>query len=228
MRPKRSFPCEFIAVAFASVLILSMMSACGKEKENTPTSMLMTATTTPTSDLKFFQPACDIDGASDFEGHNEIIRIFHQTTGISDDTETYRVEYNIVLRDEDAPIGDNIYDPYRKDKYGRIADIETLVVYGDKETGSLKRIEFPDTYSGSQQFFTAVPQHQSKEIYKPKRDIYINTWNHLFAEYDTNPDLEKYVWILDNGQYKCNNGITAEYSEGSREDAEVWVKGTGG
>jgi hypothetical protein len=193
---------------------------------------MVTETFTPTpisvnSGLKFIQPACDIEGisittpagATSFEGHNEIIRVYHQTTTVNGRD---RVECNIVFKDEDAPIGDKIYDQYRKDKYGRIADIETVVAY--YSGGRLAQLEFPETYSGDQTFFITFPKHQSKTIDNPGQTVYINTWDHLFAESDTNPALEKYTWALEDGQYKCDNGMTAPYIEGSRENAEMWAK----
>jgi len=229
----------------ASILVVS----CGGEKENAsptlaitanPTMVIPTPTLTPTvtetltptptsisSELRFIQPVCDIEGmsittsagATSFEGHNEIIRVYHQTTVVNG---TERVELNIVFKDEYAPVGDKIYEQYRKDKNGRIADIETIVAY--YSGGHLAQLEFPDTYSGSQTFFIAVPQHQSKTLDNPSQTVYINTWDHLFAESDTNPALEKYTWTLENGQYKCDNGMTAPYIEGSRENAEIWGK----
>ena len=202
-------------------LTLTVMPIATPTPTSTPTSVSMN------SGLRFIQPVCDIEGtsittpagATSFEGHNETVRVYHQTTVVNGRD---RVECNIVFKDEDAPVGDKIYDQYRKDKYGRIADIETVVAY--YSGGRLARLEFPETYSGSQTFFIAVPQHQSKTLENPSQTVYINTWDHLFAESDTNPALEKYTWILEDGQYKCDNGMSAAYVEGARADAEAWAK----
>lgn len=257
MQRHKSLWYKLITLPMVLILVVPILAACGKEKENTPTPMptsTVTATHTPTatptatptttlpplltptptstsvyidSGLIFIQPVCDIEGtsittpsgATNFEGHNEIIRIYHQTTTVNGRD---RIECNIVFKDEDAPVGDKIYDQYRKDKYGRIADIETVVAY--YSGGRLTQLEFPETYSGSQTFFVEVVQHQSKTLDNPNQTVYINTWDHLFAEWDTNPALEKYTWNLEDGQYKCDNGMTAPYIEGSREDAETWAK----
>jgi len=48
MCPKRNLWCKFIALALAVVLILPILAACGKEKENAPTP-LPTSTATPTA-----------------------------------------------------------------------------------------------------------------------------------------------------------------------------------
>lgn len=116
------------------------------------------------------------------------------------------VELTLVFRNETNPnrILDFIYTPFRRLKYGRYADIETLSIKLDQN----KQLEWIDfsykgkgTYSGNQRYDTATPRHISKKIiaekflFKNDRPvIYINTWNHLFAEVNTNKELELTEW----------------------------------
>ena len=128
---QRLVPALLTLLLVASILVVS----CGGEKKKTsptpaiiatPTMAIPSPTLTPTmtetltatptsisSELKFIQPVCDIEGtsittpagATSFEGRNEIIRVYHQTTVVDGRD---RVEYNIVFKDEDAPVGDKI------------------------------------------------------------------------------------------------------------------------
>ena len=141
---------------------------------------------------RFIQPKFDIDGTSVFHGHNEIVRVFYKITGNGRDT--VNVEYNVVFRDEDVPDGyrDEVYDGYRESYYGRVADIEKLIVSYDRNTWEVIRIEFPTTFSREQSFFEAAVKHFSESIDTSTRVIYINTWNHLYAGHDTNADMDKY------------------------------------
>lgn len=210
---------------FISLLILIFsITSCARP---TPTP-----TPPPTPFLviapRFIQPRCDIDGTSVFHGHNEIVRVFYKIA--SNGGDSVNVEYNVVFRDEDVPdsYGDEVYDGYRESYYGRVADIEKLIVSYDGNTWEVTRIEFPTTYSGEQSFFEAEVKHFSESIDTSTRVIYINTWNHLYAEHDTNPEMDKYSWNLEEIDdmllYRCEKGIMADFVEGDRGDAEDWAK----
>jgi hypothetical protein len=172
--------------------------------------------------LRFIHPAYDINGNADFEGQNHILRVYYETSRQSDNTEC--VTYNIIFTDEDRPEGDKAYDAVRRLRYGRLADIETIIACCDKKTEHITTVEFPTTYSREQRFFTKNIVHYSQYTYLVDNTIYINTWNHMFAEYDTNQELDKYSWTLEDSVYRSENGLKADLVEGSREDAEVWVR----
>jgi hypothetical protein len=127
------------------------------------------------------------------------------------------LELSLVFKDEDQPffLADWAYDLFRRFKYHRKKDIETLYLHFDAVSGLLKSIDFGDAYSGDQKFSKAIVKHfrsillaaQIKQQ-QGRPLLFINTWNHLLAEYDTNPALSKTTYA----DYLC--------VEGSRQDAE--------
>jgi hypothetical protein len=205
------------------ILIFSITGCAGPDTTLTPPPIPFLAIAP-----RFIQPRCDIDGTSVFHGHNEIVRVFYKIA--SNGGDTVNVEYNVVFRDEDVPDSyrDEVYDGHRESYYGRVADIEKLIVSYDRNTWEVIRIEFPTTYSGEQSFFEAEVKHFSESIDTSTQVIYINTWNHLYAEHDTNPEMDKYSWNLEEIDdmllYRCEKSIMADFVEGDRGDAEDWAR----
>lgn len=120
-----------------------------------------------------------------------------------DDT-TMSIEYTLIFNDEDHPSAllDGIYDVYRRFRYKRIADTETFyITFIKTDAGSWtpSRIKFPNVYSEQQQFYEKHVQHYNFTIDNPAEVsfnnqrvmIYVNTWNHMLAHFDTNPSMQK-------------------------------------
>ncbi|TGM57835.1 surface adhesion protein Lsa23 [Leptospira adleri] len=113
-----------------------------------------------------------------------------------------RIELSLVFQDErhPSPWKDFVYRIYRKFRYGRSKDIESLRVQFS-EKGEWSAIHLKNVYSGDQTF-DADPVSHLDSILKPdlmklenKRPIlYVNTWNHMFSETDRNPGLPKKTW----------------------------------
>ncbi len=116
------------------------------------------------------------------------------------------VEITLVFSGEDHPcwLMNKIYTLYRIFRYRRITDIETF--YVETEGGRIQKINFSyrgiGTYSSKQTYYTLNPKHYLKQSlyselqwYDNRPCIYINTWNHLFAERNNNPDLSYIGWI---------------------------------
>ena len=132
-----------------------------------------------------------------------------------------RAAITVVFRDEDHPdpIADPLYDAYRRVHYGGVRDIETLEYrYRDaaRPQGLPVTIRFPSTYSRKQVFGEKRVKHHTADIPIAKFRlidgrpvVYVNTWNHLFAETNTNPKLT----LLTIRDYPLR--------EGSRQDAEA-------
>ncbi|PNV75756.1 surface adhesion protein Lsa23 [Leptospira inadai] len=130
-----------------------------------------------------------------------------------------RITY--VFQDEIHPnlMKDFFYRIYRRFKYGRTADIESIRVKLNPE-GNLSEIDLTNVYS-SDQIFLQDPVEHYDSILKPTQMefrnlrpvLFVNTWNHMFGEKDTNPDLPK-MEILGG-----------ELRYGSRELLESYFKG---
>jgi hypothetical protein len=112
-------------------------------------------------------------------------------------------EVTVLFRDEDQPffIFDQVYDLYRRFKYHRRKDIETFFLHQESTGKGVQSIDFGDTYSRDQKFRKGLVVHYHEVIGRGRLEmkgerpvIYINTWNHLFSEKDTNPGLEKTVY----------------------------------
>lgn len=132
---------------------------------------------------------------------NELQTICIEPTQINDTT--LCVEYTLIFKDEDHPsaILDMLYDFYRSIKYKRIADTETFSIQfqkNDSGTWQPVLVNFANVYSDHQTFFKSDVKHYSIEVpassftYADNRIvIYVNTWNHMFAHFDSNPELHK-------------------------------------
>ncbi|MBM9577924.1 hypothetical protein JWG45_12275 [Leptospira sp. 201903070] len=138
----------------------------------------------------FVQPRKDIDDGNSLE----VVYCSARETSSGK-----RIELSLVFRDErhPSPWKDFIYRIYRKFRYGRSKDIESLRVQFSQK-GEWSAIHLKNVYSGDQTFDTDPVKHLDS-ILKPdlmklekKRPIlYVNTWNHMFSETDQNPTLEK-------------------------------------
>lgn len=113
-------------------------------------------------------------------------------------------EITLVFSGEDHPYWfvNKIYTLFRILKYHRTEDIETFYMETNKE-GKIREINFSykgiGTYSGKQIYDTHNPKHymkQSSELEwsENRPHIYVNTWNHLFAERNSNTELSYIEW----------------------------------
>jgi hypothetical protein len=126
-------------------------------------------------------------------------------------------ELSVVYADEDQPffLFDIAYDLFRDLRFHRKKDIETIYLHTNTENSALLSVDFGDAYSGSQHFYTGIVRHFHRvvpqamiQLDSGRPVLFINTWNHLFSETDTNPTLAKNRIY----NYSCCSG--------SRSDAE--------
>lgn len=131
------------------------------------------------------------------------------------------MKISYVFRDELHPSiwKDRIYRMYRKFKYGRTMDIESVLVRW-KANGDLEEIDLKNVYSGDQVFRSDPVRHYDSVLKPAKMEfrnlrpvLFVNTWNHMFGEKDTNPQLPK-MEILDT-----------ELKYGSRESLDGYFRG---
>lgn len=125
-----------------------------------------------------------------------------------------RIELSLVFQDERHPSfwKDPIYRIYRSFKYGRVKDIESLRLQF-LESGELSTIHLKNVYAGDQ-IFASDPVEHYDAVLKPdqivreqKRPVlYVNTWNHMFKERDSNPQLPKKTWT----RYTIHSGSRDE------------------
>ena len=159
-----------------------------------------------TSAPVFVLPACD--------QANGIERVYFKrgNNGVED-----VVEVTVVFSDEDHPffLFDAVYDLFRCFRYHRKKDIETFYMYLSSKNQQIIKIDFGDAYSGLQKFSKGIVKHFHQsisgnllEMQNGRPVVYINTWNHLFSESDTNPGRPKIKYA----EYSC--------FAGSRLDAE--------
>ena len=196
----------------------------------------------------FLQPVVDVHGIEPsspsgfgWEGHNDIVRVYYRIYNVSTAENVTKVEYNIVFKDEDHPdaIANTVQDNWRELNFGWIEDIETIIIW--YEGYAMTAFEFPTTYSKDQQFWATHPDGYTETVHNPTGVIYINTWNHLFADCDTNPGMEKYMWVLkgkkrdwkyealsysheDKAWRYVFGNPEVWFSEGGREDAEEYAR----
>lgn len=127
---------------------------------------------------------CIAGPSEDFKGKNQL-----QTVYIAEYENG--TELTFLFLDEDRPncCEDCVYDYLRRPLFGRWSDIETIIIIGDN-------VEFPGTYSGDQKWSEKVPQHNETSIalteFEREDDtdliVWVNTWNHLLGEKNTNVD----------------------------------------
>ncbi len=138
----------------------------------------------------FIQPIRDIENGNRLE----IIYCSRRETPFGK-----RIELNLVFQDERHPSvwKDRIYRIYRSFKYGRHKDIETIRLQFSK-SGELSTVHLKNVYSGKQKFAEDPVYHfdsvlKSEQLMKKnqKNVLFINTWNHMFSEKDSNPELPK-------------------------------------
>lgn len=102
-------------------------------------------------------------------------------------------EITLLFLDEDRPNAceDCLYDTIRRPLFGRCSDVESVIIIGNE-------MVFPGTYSADQTWTTKVPSHNEASISLDKFEkhdggeiiIFVNTWNHLLGETNTNPNQE--------------------------------------
>ena len=146
---------------------------------------------------------------------------------VSDDQD--RTEITVVFSDESHPnrIVDKLYRTYRYFRHGRTKDVESFYLkYSIPALNQCEipdSIEFPGSYSAAQQWNRFFQHHyhhetvlQEFQTLAGRPIIYINTWNHLFSEQDTNAkiSLDDTLLVLDYPMYI-----------GSRKDVEKIIKG---
>lgn len=163
----------------------------------------------------------------DYKKNNDIIGIslsFHK-----DDENEKIIEYTVLFKDEDHPNSfiNFIYDIYRSFKYKRLIDTESFFIYFVKSYDGYWKavsVDFPDDYGLEQVYLEKKVKHFSLKIegaYFEKKDnrivIYINTWNHMFSNKDTNINLEKIT--LD--YYKTYSGNRVEVEKQFNKNYEI-------
>ncbi len=173
-----------------AITIVLMLAACSAKKP-----ALEAYSAEPELLPIFIIPSVDI------EHGNELQSVCIEPNQINDTT--LSIEYTLIFKDEDHPSAflDMLYDIYRSFKYKRIADTETFFIQFQKNDSGIWQpvlINFANVYSDHQTFYKSDVKHFSLEVpaspftYTDNRIvIYVNTWNHMFAHFDTNPELHK-------------------------------------
>jgi len=168
--------------------------------------LLLTACSTKSPALEEFtaEPALlpvFVIPAVDIQHQNELLSVSIEPTQI--DNNTLSIEYTLIFKDEDHPksVVNWVYDIYRSFKYKRIADTETFFIQFQKNLSGIWQpvlVNFSNVFSGQQTFFETNVKHYSDKVpassftfVDNRIVIYVNTWNHMFAHYDTNPTLPK-------------------------------------
>lgn len=159
-----------------------------------------------------------ISPQQDYTKKNDIIGV--SISFIKDEENEKIIEYTILFKDEDHPncFINFIYDLYRSFKYKRIIDTESFFIdYIKTPDGYWKvnYVDFPDDYGADQVYLEKNVKHFSLKIdgnsFEKKDNrvvIYINTWNHMFSNKDTNINLEKV--IIDNYETYSGNRFDVE------------------
>jgi len=161
----------------------------------------------------------------DFRGENELVTVY---------VAVYEngCEITMLFLDEDRPnkCEDCLYDHIRRPLFGRSSDIESVIIINDE-------MVFPGTYSGDQTWKEKVPSHGETSVALDQFDrhgedqnmiVWVNTWNHLFGEKNTNPDMEiTYQHALPAGSSKDGSNVSTDfvYRKGSRAEVDARFKG---
>ncbi|MDV6235191.1 hypothetical protein CH379_006065 [Leptospira ellisii] len=131
-----------------------------------------------------------------------------------------RIELSLVFQDERHPSSwkDFLYRIYRKFRYGRNKDVETLRLQ-ISSSGNLSKVHLKNVYSGTQKFASDPVEHYDA-VLGPERlksegkrpVLYVNTWNHMFGETDHNPELEKQTLSEYELRYGTRDDLDGFYS----------------
>ena len=136
-----------------------------------------------------------------------------------------REEISVVFSDESHPnrIIDWLYHGFRHLRYGRTKDIETFVFRYQDKTNIPDSIEFPGSYSDGQRWNHFFQHHYERVLSMSdftmsaaRPVLYINTWNHLFSNKNTNDDDANPPRMTTISNYPVYRG--------SRQDAERWFR----
>lgn len=118
---------------------------------------------------------------------------------------------HIVWDDEYIPFSKLIDEAYRRvrcKKYGRVADVESVEVAGN-------RAEFPYTFGEPQPYETSL---HFDAVLSYNGRIFSWTWNHMLSSRPS-------PWVMIRGGYRLERGY--EIRRGTREDAEDYARSLG-
>ncbi len=148
------------------------------------------ATTNQYPISEFVQPLVDVTGGSglsgfvyyNVNGDNQLIGV-DKIISSSQSMTRYVLEWQD--EDDPNPTLDAIYDQYRLQHFGRIADVETFVVLDGQ-------IQFDGIWDQGNGY--GISAHGDKtRTWSNGVTIYANTWNHALDIYDNNSGLTKYI-----------------------------------
>jgi len=143
------------------------------------------------------------------------------------------LEFSIVFKDEQLRrwwIFDWIYRKIRKEKYGRIQDLESFTI---NDESSAQTLQFPNIYSdfeglksdtkhGDNTFFGLLQakKHDISYYYSNERHpvVFVNTSNHAMAEHDGNHQFWKWEYVA----WEADSPI--EIKEMSRKKVDEMLK----
>ena len=178
------------------------------------------------SELKALQERghlpCVATPSADFDGKNQLQTVY--VAAYENGT-----ELTFSFLDEDWPnaCADCVYDTIRWPLYGRVSDIESLIIVNDQ-------VHFPGTYSADQSWGIAMPTHNEASIDLSefeKNDageliLWINTWNHLFGEKNNNATLPiTYQCAQTPGGVESMETEDFVIRKGSRDEVDARFKG---
>ena len=149
----------------------------------------------------------------------------------------YIIEISIVWFDEDFPdaFWDGVYDTQRMSSWGRIQDIETFFICVHKTVMETKWLSFiaceiywlghgwrtiDPAYNNIDTFYYWLAQHMEGRVYEGSFQqtgehpiLWVNTWNHMMGQTDTNPTIpdtshDFWNWTIYWGnRYRTENEI---------------------
>ncbi len=143
-----------------------------------------------TSLLLLQQPETDIHSG------NELIATYC-TSAITPSGSELKI--SLVFKDEihPNPWKDFFYRIYRRIRYGRTYDIESILLKMEPD-GKLFQLDLNHVYSQNQKFQQDPVEHFDTTLGPSDLEnkslvpvLYVNTWNHMFGEKDNNPELPK-------------------------------------
>lgn len=207
-----------ISLAVFLLLFLGINALFLYVKMSSPNKLQAKEIKVPLNELPVFvTPKTDADKLG-----KGIERVYYKSSATNNDARI--VEITVVFKSEilPNPLINYLYGLLRAVRYRRLEDIETftLSISKDKKIESVSFVNWSGTYGGSQTYSKIQQVHQKRtllignfELYEGVRPVlYINTWNHLFAEKNTNKEM-KSVRIT---QYPV--------FEGDRNDVEKYYR----